>query len=171
MRLLKYLFCLVLFTGITMPLLSSCSDDDENGSAIEGYWVTGLEGENTPEMILFKGGKFVYLSFDRGKFDRGENVTAQKMKEWVDEAFETHKITHLGSLSDKYMLDYGTYSLNGDNLVFKFSSVDGDSVDGDDDDVERDKVSFKENVMVITWLTDSSDDEEDSTVYYRYTGE
>lgn len=23
-----------------MPLLSSCSDDDENGSAIEGYWVT-----------------------------------------------------------------------------------------------------------------------------------
>lgn len=144
-----------------MPLLSSCSDDDENGSAIESYWVTGLEGEDTPEMILFKGGKFVALSFDRG-----ENVTAQKMKEWVDEAFETHKITHLGSLSDKYMMDYGTYSLNGDNLVFKFSSVDGD-----DDDVERDKVSFKENVMVITWLTDSSDDEEDSTVYYRYTGE
>lgn len=144
-----------------MPLLSSCSDDDENGSAIEGYWVTGLEGEDTPEMILFKGGKFVALSLDRGM-----NVTAQKMKEWVDEAFETHKITHLGSLSDKYMMDYGTYSLNGDNLVFKFSSVDGD-----DDDVERDKVSFKENVMVITWLTDSSDDEEDSTVYYRYTGE
>lgn len=57
MRLLKYLFCLVLFTGITMPLLSSCSDDDENGSAIEGYWVTGLEGEDTPEMILFKGGE------------------------------------------------------------------------------------------------------------------
>lgn len=39
-----------------MPLLSSCSDDDENGSAIEGYWVTGLEGEGTPEMILLKGG-------------------------------------------------------------------------------------------------------------------
>lgn len=160
MRLLKYLFCLVLFTGITMPLLSSCSDDDENGSAIEGYWVTGLEGEDTPEMILFKGGKFVALSLDRGM-----NVTAQKMKEWVDEAFETHKIAYFGSQSDEYM-DYGTYSLNGDNLVFKFSSVDGD-----DDDVERDKVSFKENVMVITWLTDSSDDEEDSTVYYRYTGE
>lgn len=160
MRLLKYLFCLVLFTGITMPLLSSCSDDDENGSAIEGYWVTGLEGEDTSEMILFKGGKFVVLSLDRGM-----NVTAQKMKEWVDEAFETHKIAYFGSQSDEYM-DYGTYSLNGDNLVFKFSSVDGD-----DDDVERDKVSFKENVMVITWLTDSSDDEEDSTVYYRYTGE
>lgn len=143
-----------------MPLLSSCSDDDENGSAIEGYWVTGLEGEGTPEMILFKGGKFVVLSLDRGM-----NVTAQKMKEWVDEAFETHKIAYFGSQSDEYM-DYGTYSLNGDNLVFKFSSVDGD-----DDDVERDKVSFKENVMVITWLTDSSDDEEDSTVYYRYTGE
>lgn len=143
-----------------MPLLSSCSDDDEKGSAIEGYWVTGLEGEDTPEMILFKGGKFVVLSLDRGM-----NVTAQKMKEWVDEAFETHKIAYFGSQSDEYM-DYGTYSLNGDNLVFKFSSVDGD-----DDDVERDKVSFKENVMVITWLTDSSDDEEDSTVYYRYTGE
>lgn len=158
MRLLKYLFCLVLFTGITMPLLSSCSDDDENGSAIEGYWVTGLEDGR--EMILFKEGKFVVLSLDRGM-----NVTAQKMKEWVDEAFETHKIAYFGSQSDEYM-DYGTYSLNGDNLVFKFSSVDGD-----DDDVERDKVSFKENVMVITWLTDSSDDEEDSTVYYRYTGE
>lgn len=158
MRLLKYLFCLVLFTGITMPLLSSCSDDDEKGSAIEGYWVADLRDE--PEMILFKEGKFVVLSLDRGM-----NVTAQKMKEWVDEAFETHKIAYFGSQSDEYM-DYGTYSLNGDNLVFKFSSVDGD-----DDDVERDKVSFKENVMVITWLTDSSDDEEDSTVYYRYTGE
>ena len=113
-------------------------------------------------MILFKGGKVVALSFDRG-----ENVTAQKMKEWVDEAFETHKITHLGSLSDKYMMDYGTYSLNGDNLVLKYSDEDGEDV------VERDKVSFKENVMVITWLPDSSDDdeEEDSTVYYRYTGE
>lgn len=158
MRLLKYLFCLVLFTGITMPLLSSCSDDDEKRSAIEGYWVAGLEDGR--EMILFKEGKFVVLSLDRGM-----NVTAQKMKEWVDEAFETHKIAYFGSQSDEYM-DYGTYSLNGDNLVFKFSSVDGD-----DDDVERDKVSFKENVMVITWLTDSSDDEEDSTVYYRYTGE
>lgn len=158
MRLLKYLFCLVLFTGITMPLLSSCSDDDEKGSVIEGYWVAGLEDGR--EMILFKEGKFVVLSLDRGM-----NVTAQKMKEWVDEAFETHKIAYFGSQSDEYM-DYGTYSLNGDNLVFKFSSVDGD-----DDDVERDKVSFKENVMVITWLTDSSDDEEDSTVYYRYTGE
>lgn len=158
MRLLKYLFCLVLFTGITMPLLSSCSDDDEKGSAIEGYWVAGLEYGR--EMILFKEGKFVVLSLDRGM-----NVTAQKMKEWVDEAFETHKIAYFGSQSDEYM-DYGTYSLNGDNLVFKLSSVDGD-----DDDVERDKVSFKENVMVITWLTDSSDDEEDSTVYYRYTGE
>lgn len=141
-----------------MPLLSSCSDDDEKGSAIEGYWVADLGDE--PEMILFKEGKFVVLSLDRGM-----NVTAQKMKEWVDEAFETHKIAYFGSQSDEYM-DYGTYSLNGDNLVFKFSSVDGD-----DDDVERDKVSFKENVMVITWLTDSSDDEEDSTVYYRYTGE
>lgn len=143
-----------------MPLLSSCSDDDENGSAIEGYWVTGLEDGR--EMILFKEGKFVVLSLDRGM-----NVTAQKMKEWVDEAFETHKIAYFGSQSGEYM-DYGTYSLNGDNLVFKFSSVDGD-----DDDVERDKVSFKENVMVITWLPDSSDDdeEEDSTVYYRYTGE
>ena len=141
-----------------MPLLSSCSDDDEKGSAIEGYWVAGL-GDGS-EMILFKEGKFVVLSLDRGM-----NVTAQKMKEWVDEAFETHKIAYFGSQSDEYM-DYGTYSLNGDNLVFKFSSVDGD-----DDDVERDKVSFKENVMVITWLTDSSDDEEDSTVYYRYTGE
>lgn len=158
MRLLKYLFCLVLFTGITMPLLSSCSDDDENGSAIEGYWVTGLEDGR--EMFLFKEGKFVVLSLDRGM-----NVTAQKMKEWVDEAFETHKIAYFGSQSDEYM-DYGTYSLNGDNLVFKLSSVDGD-----DDDVERDKVSFKENVMVITWLTDSPDEEEDSTVYYRYTGE
>lgn len=158
MRLLKYLLCLVLFTGITMPLLSSCSDDDEKGSAIEGYWVADL-GDGS-EMILFKEGKFVVLSLDRGM-----NVTAQKMKEWVDEAFETHKIAYFGSQSDEYM-DYGTYSLNGDNLVFKFSSVDGD-----DDDVERDKVSFKENVMVITWLTDSSDDEEDSTVYYRYTGE
>lgn len=141
-----------------MPLLSSCSDDDEKGSAIEGYWVADLGDK--PEMILFKEGKFVVLSLDRGM-----NVTAQKMKEWVDEAFETHKIAYFGSQSDEYM-DYGTYSLNGDNLVFKFSSVDGD-----DDDVERDKVSFKENVMVITWLTDSSDDEEDSTVYYRYTGE
>ena len=141
-----------------MPLLSSCSDDDENGSAIEGYWVTGLEDGR--EMFLFKEGKFVVLSLDRGM-----NVTAQKMKEWVDEAFETHKIAYFGSQSDEYM-DYGTYSLNGDNLVFKLSSVDGD-----DDDVERDKVSFKENVMVITWLTDSPDEEEDSTVYYRYTGE
>lgn len=158
MRLLKYLLCLVLFTGITMPLLSSCSDDDEKGSAIEGYWVADLGDK--PEMILFKEGKFVVLSLDRGM-----NVTAQKMKEWVDEAFETHKIAYFGSQSDEYM-DYGTYSLNGDNLVFKLSSVDGD-----DDDIERDKVSFKENVMVITWLTDSSDDEEDSTVYYRYTGE
>lgn len=154
MRLLKYLLCLVLFTGITMPLLSSCSDDDEKGSAIEGYWVADLGDES--EMILFKEGKFVVLSLDM-------NVTAQKMKEWVDEAFETHKIAYFGSKSDEYM-DYGTYSLNGDNLVFKLSSVDGD-------DVERDKVSFKENVMVITWLTDSPDEEEDSTVYYRYTGE
>ena len=80
MRLLKYLLCLVLFTGITMPLLSSCSDDDEKGSAIEGYWVAGLEDGR--EMILFKEGKFVVLSLDRGM-----NVTAQKMKEWVDEAF------------------------------------------------------------------------------------
>lgn len=158
MRLLKYLFCLVLFTGITMPLLSSCSDDDEKGSAIEGYWVADLG--DAPEMFLFKEGKFVVLSLDM-------NVTAQKMKEWVDEAFETHKIAYFGSKSDEYM-DYGTYSLNGDNLVFKYSDEDGDDV------VERDKVSFKENVMVITWLPDSSDDdeeEEDSTVYYRYTGE
>lgn len=156
MRLLKYLFCLVLFTGITMSLLSSCSDDDEKGSAIEGYWVVDLEDE--PEMILFKEGKFVVLSLDRGM-----NVTAQKMKEWVDEAFETHKIAYFGSQSDEYT-DYGTYSLNGDNLVLKYSDEDG---------VERYKVSFKENVMVITWLPDSSDDdeEEDSTVYYRYTGE
>ena len=57
--------------------------------------------------------------------------------------------------------------MNCYNRVLKYLDEDGD------DDVERDKVSFKENVMVITWLPDSSDDdeEEDSTVYYRYTGE
>lgn len=143
MKFLKYFLLLALFAGITLPLLTSCCDD-EDSTPIEGYWYANLWHE--PEMIVFKDGKFaaVYPT-------RGDESTAQ-MKKWVDEAFKTHKVENFGG-----QIEYGTYTISGNKLVLNYLS-------SDENDVEKVKVSLNDNTLIITWY------EDEYTVYQRYTG-
>ena len=144
MKFLKYFLFLALFAGITLPLLTSCSDD-EDSTPIEGYWYADLQTD--PEMVVFKNGKFACILPPRRS-----NQTLAQMKEWVDEALNTHKVKDFGYESEDRVI-YGTYTFSGNKLTFKTNEF-----------VEDDNISFNGNTMVITW------DEEDYTVYQRYTG-
>lgn len=79
------------------------------------------------------------------------------MKKWVDEALNTHKVKDFGYES-RECVEYGTYTFSGNKLVLKTFEL------GEDEYVDEAKVSFNGNTMVITW------DEEEYTVYQRYTG-
>ena len=144
MRFFKYLSIIALLIGITLPLLTSCSDDDDT-PPIEGYWYADLQ--TNPEMMVFKNGKFASIIAPRRS-----NLTLAQMKEWVDEALNTHKVKDFGYESEDRVI-YGTYTFSGNKLTFKTNEF-----------VEDDNISFNGNTMVITW------DEEDYTVYQRYTG-
>ena len=137
-----------MFIGFT-PLLTSCSDDDDTPS-IEGYWYADLQTD--PEMVVFKNGKYAAV-LPPGR----SNLTPAQMKKWVDEALNTHKVKDFGYES-RECVEYGTYTFSGNKLVLKTFEL------GEDEYVDEAKVSFNGNTMVITW------DEEEYTVYQRYTG-
>lgn len=146
MRFFKYLFIIALFIGITLPSLTSCSDDDDT-PPIEGYWYADLQTD--PEIVVFKNGKFATVLPPRRS-----NLTLVQMKEWVDEALNTHKVKDFGYES-KECVGYGTYTISGNKLVLRTL--------GEDEYVDEVKVSFNGNTLVITW------DEDEYTVYQRYT--
>ena len=58
MRFFKYLFIIALFIGCT-PLLTSCSNDDDEASPIEGYWYVRNDGYYPVSYVMwvFKNGK------------------------------------------------------------------------------------------------------------------
>ena len=147
MRFFKYLFIIALFIGFT-PLLTSCSDDDDTPS-IEGYWYADLQTD--PEMVVFKNGKFACILPPRRS-----NLTLAQMKEWADEALNTHKVKDFGYESNEHV-DYGTYTISGNKLVLNYLS-------SDENDVEKVKVSLNDNTLIITWY------EDEYAVYQRYTG-
>lgn len=61
MKLFKYLLFIALFAGITVPLLISCSNDDDEALPIEGYWYERDGGDDPVNyaMWVFKNGKYV----------------------------------------------------------------------------------------------------------------
>lgn len=150
MRFFKYLFIIALFIGFT-PLLTSCSDDDDTPS-IEGYWYADLQTE--PEMVVFKNGKFASILPPMRS-----NPTLAQMKEWADEALNTHKVKDFGyGYESKDCVEYGTYTISGNKLVLRML--------GEDEYDDEAKVSFNGNTMVITW---DDDEYTEYTVYQRYT--
>ena len=143
MKFLKYFLLLALFAGITIPLLTSCSDD-EDSTPIEGYWYANLG--NKLEMVVFKDGKFAAVYSAR----RIDESTAQ-LKKWVDEAFKKHKVENFGG-----QIEYGTYTISGNKLVLNYLS-------SDENEVEKYKVSLNDNTLILTR------NEDENTVYLRYT--
>ena len=143
MRFFKYLFIIALFIGITLPSLTSCSDD-EDSTPIEEYWYANLG--NKLEMVVFKDGKFAAVYSAR----RIDESTAQ-LKKWVDEAFKKHKVENFGG-----QIEYGTYTISGNKLVLNYLS-------SDENEVEKYKVSLNDNTLILTR------NEEENTVYLRYT--
>ena len=143
MKFLKYFLLLALFAGITLPLLTSCSDN-EDAPSIEGYWYANLG--NKLKMVIFKDGKFAAVYSAR----RIDESTAQ-LKKWVDEAFKTHKVENFGG-----QIEYGTYTINGNKLVLNYLS-------SDENEVEKFKVSLNDNTLILT------KNEEENTVYLRHT--
>ena len=112
MKFLKYFLLLALFAGITLPLLTSCSDD-EDSTPIEGYWYADLQTDL--EMVVFKNGKFATVLPPRRS-----NLTLVQMKEWVDEALNTHKVKDFGYESEDRVI-YGTYTFSENKLILKMS--------------------------------------------------
>ena len=153
MRFFKYLFIIALFIGITLPSLTSCSDD-EDSTPLQGYWYADLQTDL--EMVVFKNGKFATVLPPRRS-----NLTLVQMKEWVDEALNTHKVKDFGYDSNE-CVGYGTYTFSGNKLVLKNFELDED--DYEEEYINEAKVSFNGNTMVITW------DKDEYTVYQRYTG-
>ena len=152
MKLFKYLLFIALLAGITVPLLTSCSNDDDEALPIEGYWyATGGYGSN--EMWLLKDGKFVWVL--------GYNITKTKLKEYADKAFSHKNISHNDDIEGA---EYGTYLMKGNKLKMKF--------EGDDSGEDIVYVSFQKNKSIMVWQYEDEDDDEEGRVYLqRYTEE
>ena len=148
MKLFKYLLFIALFAGISVPLLTSCSNDDDEASPIEGYWYEIDEGDDPVNyaMWVFKNGKYASV------YTYKSYITKSELKEYVDEALRSNKVSN----SSVYISDKGTYTLKGKKL--KLADIDGD--------VDYVYVSFQKSNSVMVW-----EDEEWRMYLQRYTEE
>ena len=153
MKLFKYLLFIALFAGITVPLLTSCSNDDDEALPIEGYWYEIDEGDYPVNyaMSVFKNGKYASV------YTYKSYITKSELKECVDEAFRSNKVSN----SSVYISDKGTYTLKGKKLKVT------ESTDGD---VDYLYVSFQKSNSVMVW-EDEDHDEEWHMYLQRYTEE
>ena len=153
MKLFKYLLFIALFAGITLPLLTSCSNDDDEASPIEGYWYE-IDERDYPvnyAMWVFKNGKYASV------YTYNTHITKSELKEYVDEAFRSNKVSN----SSVYISNKGTYTLKGKKLKL------AESTDGD---VYYPYVSFQKSNSVMVW-EDEDHDEEGRMYLQRYTEE
>lgn len=153
MELYKYLLFIALFAGITVPLLTSCSNDDDEALPIEGYWYERDDGDDPVNytMWVFKNGKYASV------YTYKSYITKSELKEYVDEALRSNKVSN----SSVYIGDKGTYTLKGKKLKVT------ESTDGDVDYVY---VSFQKSNSVMVW-EDEDHDEEWRMYLQRYTEE
>ena len=153
MKLYKYLLFIALFAGITVPLLTSCSNDDDEALPIEGYWYERDDGDDPVNyaMWVFKNGKYAYV------YTYKSYITKSELKEYVDEALRSNKVSN----SSVYIGEKGTYTLKGKKLKVT------ESTDGDVDYVY---VSFQKSNSVMVW-EDEDHDEERRMYLQRYTEE
>ena len=153
MKLFKYLLLIALFAGITLPLLTSCSNDDDEALPIEGYWYEIDEGDDPVNyaMWVFKNGKYASV------YTYKSYITKSELKECVDKAFRSNKVSN----SSVYIGDKGTYTLKGKKLKVT------ESTDGD---VDYLYVSFQKSNSVMVW-EDEDNDEEWHMYLQRYTEE
>ena len=153
MKLFKYLLFIALFAGITVPLLTSCSNDDDEALPIEGYWYEIDEGDYPVNyaMSVFKNGKYASV------YTYKSYITKSELKEYVDEALRSNKVSN----SSVYISDKGTYTLKGKKLKVT------ESTDGD---VDYLYVSFQKSNSVMVW-EDEDHDEEWHMYLQRYTEE
>lgn len=153
MKLYKYLLFIALFAGITVPLLTSCSNDDDEALPIEGYWYERDDGDDPVNyaMWVFKNGKYASV------YTYKSYITKSELKEYVDEALRSNKVSN----SSVYIGDKGTYTLKGKKLKVT------ESTDGDVDYVY---VSFQKSNSVMV-LEDKDHDEEWRMYLQRYTEE
>lgn len=153
MKLYKYLLFIALFAGITVPLLTSCSNDDDEALPIEGYWYERDDGDDPVNyaMWVFKNGKYAYV------YTYKSYITKSELKEYVDEALRSNKVSN----SSVYIGEKGTYTLKGKKLKVT------ESTDGDVDYVY---VSFQKSNSVMV-LEDEDHDEEWRMYLQRYTEE
>ena len=153
MKLFKYLLLIALFAGITLPLLTSCSNDDDEASPIEGYWYVRDDGDYPVNyaMWVFKNGKYASV------YTYNTHITKSELKEYVDEAFRSNKVSN----SSVYISNKGTYTLKGKKLKL------AESTDGD---VYYPYVSFQKSNSVMVW-EDEDHDEEGRMYLQRYTEE
>ena len=152
MKLFKYLLFIALFAGITVPLLTSCSNDDDEALPIEGYWYEIDEGDYPVNyaMWVFKNGKYASV------YTYKSYITKSELKECVDEAFRSNKVSN----SSVYIGDKGTYTLKGKKLKLT------ESTDGD---VYYVYVSFQKSNSVM--VLEGEDPEEGRMYLQRYTEE
>ena len=152
MKLFKYLLFIALFAGITVPLLTSCSNDDDEALPIEGYWYEIDEGDYPVNyaMWVFKNGKYASV------YTYKSYITKSELKECVDEAFRSNKVSN----SSVYISDKGTYTLKGKKLKVT------ESTDGD---VDYLYVSFQKSNSVM--VLEGEDPEEGRMYLQRYTEE
>ena len=150
MKLFKYLLFITLFAGITLPLLTSCSNDDDEASPIEGYWYEIDEGDDPVNyaMWVFKNGKYASV------YTYKSYITKSELKEYVDEALRSNKVSN----SSVYIAEKGTYTLKGKKLKLT------------DSEVECIYVSFQKSNSVMVW-EDEDHDEEGRIYLQRYTEE
>lgn len=149
MKLVKYLLFIALFAGISVPLLTSCSNDDDEASPIEGYWYD--DDPVNYAMWVFKNGKYASV------YTYKSYITKSELKECVDEAFRSNKVSN----SSVYISNKGTYTLKGKKLKL------AESTDGD---VYYPYVSFQKSNSVMVW-EDEDHDEEGRMYLQRYTEE
>ena len=150
MKLFKYLLLIALFAGITLPLLTSCSNDDDEASPIEGYWYVRDDGDYPVNyaMWVFKNGKYASV------YTYNTHITKSELKEYVDEAFRSNKVSN----SSVYIAEKGTYTLKGKKLKLT------------DSEIECIYVSFQKSNSVMVW-EDEDHDEEGRIYLQRYTEE
>ena len=150
MKLFKYLLFIALFAGITVPLLTSCSNDDDEALPIEGYWYVRDDGDYPVNyaMWVFKNGKYASV------YTYKSYITKSELKECVDKAFRSNKVSN----SSVYIAEKGTYTLKGKKLKLTDSEVD------------YVYVSFQKSNSVMVW-EDEDHDEEGRTYLQRYTEE
>ena len=150
MKLFKYLLFIALLAGITVPLLTSCSNDDDEALPIEGYWYQ-IDERDSPvsyTMWVFKNGKYASV------YTYKSYITKSELKEYVDEAFRSNKVSN----SSVYIAEKGTYTLKGKKLKLTDSEVD------------YIYVSFQKSNSVMVW-EDEDHDEEGRVYLQRYTEE